>query len=53
MHSSVYVHDLDSLPPSVGNCLTTPFEDVLAKGLVNGDNQNKDPKLRQPNAVNV
>ena len=45
MHSSVYVHDLDSLPPKVGNCLTSPFEDMLAKGLANGDNQNKDPKL--------
>lgn len=45
MNTLVHVHDLDSLLPSVGNCLTTPIEDMLVKGLANGDNQNKEAML--------
>lgn len=42
MDDTIYFHDLDSYKP-IGNCLTTPFVDLLSAGFgSNNSNSNAD-----------
>lgn len=47
-NNEVYVHDLDSLPTGQHNCLTIPFDDLLANGF-----KVKQTDVRPANSINT
>jgi len=48
LNNRVYIHDLDSYPVGMHNCLTVPFDDLLANGF-----NTRQTDIRPANSVNT
>ena len=48
MNNEIYVHDLDSYAVGMHNCLTVPFDDLLAKGF-----NTRQTDVRPANSINT
>ena len=48
MNNEIYIHDLDSYAIGMHNCLSVPFDDLLAKGF-----NTRQTDVRQANSINT